>query len=133
MTSTIKQRLLPAIALLTLLAGGAHADDRIGHFSGKPADTLEQAVTNFTAGNQQLRQLLSGEVTYEDLAEIHKLSYTLENALGKLNEEMDVLTVLLEQVHLASETGKIQVVKGSSGAYFEIVDSLQLGTEANPQ
>lgn len=113
--------------LLAILAGPTTAEERIGHFAGKPAETLQQAVSNFAEGNQELQQLLNGELSNEDMGKIHMLSYTLENALGKLNEEMQVLSVLLEQVHLASETGKHQVVKGSGKAYMEIVDTLELG------
>lgn len=123
---TVKHSLL-LLPLLAALTFPALAEDRAAHFAGKPADTLQQAVSNFSEGNQELRQLLNGELSNEDLGKIHMLSYTLENALGKLNEEMQVLSVLLEQVHLASETGKTQVVKGSGKAYMEIVDTLELG------
>ena len=102
----------------------ALAEERIDHFAGKPSKTLAEAVTNFNEANQVLRKLLEGEVSYEDLAEIHKLSYTLENALGKLNEEMQALAILLEQIHLGSETGKKEAVKGNGKAYFNIVDTM---------
>ncbi len=120
---------LPLLAALSLpvLSLTALADDRMDHFSGKPSNTLSQAVSNFTEGNQELRKLLQGDASYDDLAQIHRLSYTLENALGKLNEEMQTLAVILEQIHLASETGKKQAVKGNGAAYFEIVDTLELG------
>ncbi len=116
--------------LLASLSCPVTAEDRTEHFAGKPADTLEQAVANFAEGNRQLRELLSGDVSQEDLAQIHQLSYTLENALGKMNEEMQALAVLLEQVHLGSETGKTQSVQGNARAYFNIVDTLELGDSA---
>ncbi|WP_347330386.1 DUF6746 family protein [Marinimicrobium locisalis] len=121
------KRPLMMLPLLAALACSVQAEDRLEHYQGKPADTLEQAVANFTEGNRELRKLLEGEVTSADLARVHELSYTLENALGKMNKEMKVLAVLLEQVHLASETAKTETVQGSGRAYFEIAETLQLG------
>lgn len=123
---TLKRSLM-ILPFLAALSWSTQADDRLDHYQGKPADTLEQAVANFTEGNRELRQLLAGEVSNADLARVHELSYTLENALGKMNKEMKVLAVLLEQVHLASETAKAETVQGSGRAYFEIVDTLELG------
>ena len=116
-----------ALPLLVILSWSSLADDRVDHYRGKPADTLEQAVVNFTEGNRELRELLAGEVTVGDLARIHELSYTLENALGKIDEEIKVLAILLEEVHLASETAKAESVRGNGRAYFEIADVLKLG------
>ncbi|WP_211224476.1 DUF6746 family protein [Marinimicrobium agarilyticum] len=124
MTFTRSLMILPLLATLSL---SVQADDRLDHYKGKPADTLEQALANFAEGNRELRQLLEGEVSNADLARVHQLSYTLENALGKMNKEMRVLAMLLEQVHLASETAKAETVQGSGRAYFEIVDTLELG------
>ncbi len=121
------KRSLMMLPLLAAMSWSAQGDDRLDHYQGKPAETLEQAVANFAEGNRELRQLLEGEVSNADLARVHELSYTLENALGKMNQEMKVLAVLLEQVHLASETAKAETVQGSGRAYFEIVDTLELG------
>lgn len=123
------KRTLMILPFLVTLYGPAQAEDRLDHYQGKPADTLEQAVANFAEGNRELRQLLEGEVSSADLARVHELSYTLENALGKMNKEMKVLAMLLEQVHLASETAKAETVQGSGRAYFEIVDTLELGEQ----
>ncbi len=125
---TLKHSLM-ILPFLAALSWPTQADDRLDHYQGKPADTLEQAVANFVEGNRELRQLLEGEVSNADLARVHELSYTLENALGKMNEEMKVLAVLLEQVHLASETAKAETVQGSGRAYFELVDTLELGDQ----
>lgn len=121
------KRSLMILPFLAVMSWSAQADDKVEHYQGKPADTLEQAVANFAEGNRELRQLLEGEVSNADLARVHELSYTLENALGKMNKEMKVLAMLLEQVHLASETAKAETVQGSGRAYFEIADTLKLG------
>lgn len=117
------------LPLLAALSWSVQAEDRLEHYQGKSAETLEQAVVNFVEGNRELRELLEGEVSSADLARVHELSYTLENALGKMNKEMKVLAMLLEQVHLASETAKTETVQGSGWAYFEIVETLQLGED----
>lgn len=119
--------LLALMALLALTASPVMADDRVDHYKGKSAETLAQAVANFTEGNRELRELLAGEVSNPDLARIHELSYTLENALGKINGDLEELAELLEEVHVASETVDTETVTSSGNAYFEIVDALQLG------
>ena len=123
----MKIKPLIATTLLSINAciANSFAEERPDHFSGKPADTLVEALVNFNEGNAILRKLLTGEVSPEDLGEIHQLSYTLENALGKINEEYKTLAILLEQIHLGSETGKTVAVKGNAKAYFDIVDDLE--------
>lgn len=74
-----------------------------GHFKGKPAETLTQAAANFSEYNHKLQAILDGEVSDSDLAEVHILTYTLENALKKINADMDALADTLEAVHKASE------------------------------
>lgn len=123
------KRSLMMLPFLAAMSWSAQAEDRLDHYQGKPADTLEQAIANFAEGNRELRQLLEGKVSDADLARVHELSYTLENALGKMNKEMKVLAMLLEQVHLASETAKAETVQGSGRAYLEIVDTLELGAD----
>lgn len=101
---------LSSLAVVVLSFSGfssmalADDDQRPSHFKGEPSETLEQAVTNFSTYNQQLNELLKGELTAEKMGEIHQLTYTLENALGKINDEMDELADVLEEVHLGSET-----------------------------
>lgn len=101
---------LSSLAVVVLSFSGfsstalADDDQRPNHFKGEPSETLEQAVANFSTYNQQLNELLKGELTAEKMGEIHQLTYTLENALGKINDEMDELADVLEEVHLGSET-----------------------------
>ncbi len=122
-------RLMPiSLALLLTVAGGvaAHempADGR--HFSGKEAATLEEAVRNLTEGNEQLAAYLEdGSVEAADLAYIHELTYTLENAIAKMQEDLVTLATTLEEVHLASERGEADVVLESGRAYLSIADQL---------
>lgn len=116
---------LCTLPLLALLAWSAVADDPVDHYSGEPSETLEQAVENFTEGTEQLRELLSGEVSEQDMADIHQLSYTLENAVAKLSEELEALGVALEDVHLASEDFDEGTVVDRGKVYMNIADTLR--------
>ncbi|WP_311948825.1 DUF6746 family protein [Halomonas piscis] len=114
--------------LAALLATGtavADDNDRPDHFDGKPAETLDAAVTNFSEGNQRLAELLAAdELTEEQLAEIHQLSYTLENALGKIDDEVDAMAESLEKVHIGSETMAPEQVADSGQTYLEAAQTL---------
>jgi len=107
---------LVAVLLFTSLnLGAANAEERHEHFKGLPAETLETAVQNFSEYNNRLAAIVAkDELTASDLATIHELTYTLENALEKINDELVALAELLEEVHVASETadGASTVEKG---------------------
>src|SRR5690554_7379897 len=97
----------------------SHASD-VEHFKGKPSDTLEQAVSNFSDYNTKLEQVLAGDMTPEAMNEVHELTYTLENALGKINEELRELADVLEQVHVASEHEIGNAVKRHGQKYLNV-------------
>lgn len=112
-------------ALLVTGTAAADDNDRPDHFDGKPADTLEAAVTNFSEGNQRLAELLKADtLDDEQLAEIHQLSYTLENALAKIDDEVEGMAVSLEEVHVGSETGAPEQVADSGQTYLEAAQTL---------
>lgn len=94
--------------------------DEVEHFEGEPSETLEQAVSNFEEYNQKLEQILEGDLTPEAMNEVHQLTYTLENALGKINEEFDTLADTLESIHLASERADSDTVKTSGEEYLGV-------------
>ncbi len=100
------------------------ADDRPDHFKGKPADTLEQAVANFTEYNTKLKALLSAELTPQAMAEIHQLTYTLEVALEKIHSETGKLKDTLEQLHIASERMDTTSAKQSGDSYIKTAQTL---------
>lgn len=106
---------------ITFAGAPVHADDRPGHYRGLPADTLDVAVSNFSEYNRKLEALLAkGELSAEDLAEVHELTYTLENALDKLDDEIDALKETLEAVHVASETGDAASVRSKGQEYLSV-------------
>ncbi|SES70222.1 hypothetical protein SAMN05216326_10273 [Nitrosomonas marina] len=103
-----------------MVASAAAADDSHGHFKGKPSETLEQALVNFSEYNQKLSEVLKQEtLSALDMQQIHELTYTLENALEKINASMLELTETLEAVHVGSETGDTETTRAEGLRYLE--------------
>ena len=101
-------------------ARASGAGERAAHFEGKPSATPAQAVANFNEYNLKLKTILDGKLTDADMAEVHQLTYTLENALEKINEEMSALAGTLEEVHLASEKLDRDAVLKHGRAYLSV-------------
>lgn len=117
-------RLIPCVfAAATLTAGVVApllADDRPDHFEGKPSPTLPIAVKNFSEANAELEALLAKpELSGSDLGRVHELTYTLEVALQKIDDELDDLADTLEAVHQASEKVQPGVVREQGDVYLE--------------
>ncbi|WP_372965873.1 DUF6746 family protein [Marinobacter sp.] len=110
--------LTTAIGTALLFTVPAVADDDYHHFKGEPSHTLEQAVANFSEYNNRLEHVLAGELTPEAMNEVHQLTYTLENALEKLDDELDDIAERLEKVHKASEHAAPNTVKQEGAAYL---------------
>lgn len=116
---------LTALALTTVI--GLHAptlqadeEQRYEHFKGQPAKNLDQALFNLANFNAKLEQIMAkDELTANDMATIHQLSYTLENALQRLDEEVDTMQEVLEEVHLASESMDFETVQKQGKVYLE--------------
>ena len=97
----------------------ASADD-VEHYAGKEAKTLEQAVANLDEYNARLDAVLNnGELTDDDLAKAHELSYTIENALKRIQTELGTLAGDLETMHLSSERGEADTALKHGNAYLE--------------
>lgn len=113
-----------ASALLTaflLLSAPVFADDRPDHFKGEPSRTLTEAMSNFSEYNRKLEALLAkDQLAPQDLHEIHVLTYTLENALQKINKSVNKLEELLEDVHKGSEHADPAKVKKQGKSYMEL-------------
>lgn len=115
------RRILAVVGLTAALcAGPAVADEeRASHYEGKPAVNLQQAVRNLHEANRKLEARLSEEMTGENMNEIHKLSYTLENALQRLDADLERIADVLEGMHVASERGKGDAVESNGRTYLE--------------
>lgn len=115
---------LVSVALL-MAAGTAQADDRPAHFKGEAAPSWEVAVTNLTEYNQRLAELVNKDkLTAEDLGQVHQLTYTLENALERMEDEIDEIGETLEKVHVASETNEPDTVKKEGEKYLTDVKNI---------
>jgi len=115
---------LAAAALSFGVATMAKAET-VEHFKGESAETLEEAVTHFKRYNQRLETLLKKDsMSADDVTKVHELTYTLENALAKINEELDKLAETLEEVHLASEKYDADAVQQHGKAYMEVIKTI---------
>ncbi len=121
------RRLINALGLGAALfaAGIAHADERPEHFKGKPAETLEVAVANFAEYNERLAAVLAAEtLSDEDFVTIHELTYTIENALGRINQEVQGLAEMLEEIHVASESFDGETIGQTGPVYLRTAGQL---------
>lgn len=106
------------LAVSLAVAGGAVAEERPSHFRGLAAPDLNTAVANFSEYNNRLEKVLASELTDADLATVHELTYTLENALEKINIDLEELAEILERVHIASETANRDALKEVGPVYL---------------
>lgn len=115
-------------ALLAMVScGSAVASDtkRPDHFKGETSATLEQALVNLTSYNAKLQAILAkDQLEPADMAEIHQLTYTLEVALEKLDDEIDILKDVLEEVHKGSEMMQFDRVITNGKRYLETSQKL---------
>lgn len=114
----MKRLIASTLTIATLACSAPLVANDVQHFKGESSETLTQAVANFSEYNNKLEQVLSGEMTPEAMNKVHELTYTLENALGKINEELRDLADTLEEVHIASERADGTAVKERSQHYL---------------
>lgn len=107
------------------LALSAVAENRAQHYEAKPSETLDQAVKNFSEYNGLLSEVLKKDkLSPADLERIHELTYTLEVALAKINEDMAALPATLERLHIASEQQNEAEARGVGEAYLEVATTV---------
>lgn len=116
---------LACMALLTLSVSSMAHSERPDHFEGKASNTLTEAVQNFSTYNAKLAELVALDtLTPHQLHEVHQLTYTLENALEKMREELAELAEVLEEVHVASEYSDAATVKARGQVYLDTAGKL---------
>ena len=124
------RRLALAAALTVPLALGAgpalaHGDERVDHYEAREAATLQEAVANFSEYNTKLAEVLArSELGASDFEEVHELTYTLENALAKIRDDLSGLADTLEALHLASEDHTLEETLAYGEAYLETAQTL---------
>ncbi|MBS3805342.1 MAG: hypothetical protein KGY54_12395 [Oleiphilaceae bacterium] len=110
---------------LSLFALSINAEDQPQHYEGEESETLEEALENFEASNERMEELLEGgDLGASEMNEIHKLTYTLENALAKIREETEIMAEELERVHLGSEAGDEEQIRSSGKTFLEKAEIL---------
>lgn len=124
----MKHLVLTALLSLPLISATSAAAD-VDHFTGKTAKDLKSALCNLDKYNQRLAQLVNKKrLKLEDLAEIHQLTYTLEVAVQKTQQELNVIAEELEFVHKGSEHANFDKVKKSGAKYLAKTQLLTQGT-----
>lgn len=118
-------KLFAVVVALGVSAASWADSDRPAHAKGEPAETLQQAVTNLSEYNTRLEALLErDELTAKDMHDVHMLTYTLENALQKIQADLEETAAVLEEVHIASETNEPDVVKEKGQVYLQSTRTL---------
>lgn len=118
-----KSAAIAAVAAALAFVPGAQASGSGGdvrHFKGKPSATLPDAMRNLSESNARLEQLLKGPVDDVAIAEIHQLTYTMENGLEKLRKELGALADTLEDLHKASEKMEREKVLRHGADYLSV-------------
>lgn len=116
----MKARGLIMAAVFTLASSAVFADQRPDHFKGESSETLPQAVSNFSEYNQKLAALVNkDELTPAEMHQVHELTYTLENALERIRDDLKELADTLEEVHVASESADAETIKSKGKEYLE--------------
>ncbi len=121
------KQIFTSLTLAASLALSAHslADERVDHFKGLPSPDLATAVKNFTEYNDLLAEQLSGEITPVTMAEVHRLTYTIEAALEKISDELEELAETLEEIHIASETVEPETMTAKGKEYLKVTEELK--------
>ncbi len=113
---------LVAASLLFIVPATA---SKVDHYEGKESKTLEQAVANLREYNQHLQQLVAKEqLSADEMEQVHQLTYTLEDALKRINSELGSIAGNLETVHQASERRETDTVREAGRKYLDQVDTL---------
>jgi hypothetical protein len=124
MKNAPRRTALAVVAAAALMATGLVQADDVDHFEGKPSRTLTEAMENLETGNARLRTLLDGDLSPTEMAEVHEVTYTLENALARIDEARDDAATVLEEVHLASERNDTETVRVDGRSYLEATAGL---------
>lgn len=120
---------LTIAALVATPAIAEQSERQYQHFKPEPSNNLQQAIMNLTEYNAKLQQLIDGDLSAQDMAKVHELTYTLEVALARLSKELNVAANSLEEVHLGSEQMNKQRVKGFGKDYLNTLNHV-LGSHA---
>ena len=121
----MKKLLTATISALLVTSIVAQADEEYRHFPSLEAPNTGVALCNLAKFNEKLQAIANKkEITPEDMVKVHELTYTLENAVQRLQKDLATVAVDLEKVHKASERLDDKVVKGSGEKYLKATNLL---------
>lgn len=112
------RKTISAIILAAATVTVAHATD-VKHFKGEKPETMAEAIAVIEKYNAQLEGRIQYELTPYTMAEIHQMSYSLENALQFIEEHLKKTQENLEEVHIASETNDTETVQKKGKEYLQ--------------
>ena len=111
--------LMPWVLAVGLSSNAVLASDD-EHFQGKMPSSFVEAQALLAEYNETLNGFVQdGEITAAEMGEIHQLTYTLENALGRMEEEIERVEDMLEAVHKGSEHAEYESVLHNARQYLE--------------
>lgn len=115
---TMKNLLLSAALTLPTLC---YADNEsVDHFQGEEPQSLAHAKMMVQQSHQQIEALLRNEkLTTEEIHELHELTYSLENAVAFIQEDIKNAADALETLHKASETYDPKKTRDSAKVYLQ--------------
>lgn len=94
--------------------------ERVDHFKGLPAANWDQALSNLGDYNQRLAAIVTqNQLSPADLNTVHELTYTLENAIERIQHELNHTAEILEEVHQGSERGDFDGVRDNGRRYLD--------------
>lgn len=108
------------IGCLMFGATSANADEKYNHFPSLEAPNTKVALCNLVKFNDKLSAIANkSKLTPEDMVKVHELTYTLENAVIRLQKDLNTIAVDLEKVHKASEHLDQKTIEKSGQKYLE--------------
>ncbi|XOV80893.1 MAG: DUF6746 family protein [Aestuariibacter sp.] len=121
----MKIRLIPLLTLVLASSYTMAKGEKYNHFPSLPAPDITTAMCNLDAYNQKLSNIvMQPALSAEDMVKIHELTYTLENAVLRLNQSLKETAEALENVHLASESLDEQTIKNQGEKFLKSIDAL---------
>ena len=120
MTNLLKLNSIITLGLLISTNAFGDEHQRVRHFSGEKPATTREARVLLSDYNAKLASILAkNELASKDLGEIHMLTYTLENAIMHLRQDLKALANTLEELHKLSEHNKPEQAKQQAEVYLQ--------------
>jgi hypothetical protein len=105
---------LAVLFALSFAPALTHAEDKVQHYNVAEGITAETAKSTLETKLADVEKTLVAEKLDDTAFEsIHELSYTLEDAAAKLTGDTKALKDAIEELHLASEDRKEDVVRAA--------------------